>query len=300
MELQTPAAKPLEERFTISYDAKDDLLANHQIDARVLGEAIVAVTSLIEDTARLISNGSADVKLKVTAPAKEGSLEVVFALLSDPSTIAKVLGILGLGHAATFTGSTVIELVQRIKNRKITSIEYETQTDEAVIHTEDGSFKASKQVAALVSNTKIRESLHKVIQAPLSGKKDAQFKVLDASERIVKRFEGEEINEFTRLPKGSLEETHSTTDVVTITFAQVNFGAKTGWRIVMPDGAEHSATIKDEAFLDKVNRNQQAFQKDDRYEIRLKTTTTYRPSRNTIDRAIIEVIRNWDSPNRNR
>lgn len=302
MDLQAKSKErnPVEERFTISYDAKQDILESHQIDAKDLGEAIVGLHSLIEDTARIISNGSAEVKLKVTTPAKEGSLEVVFALLSDSATIIKVLGTLGLAHAATFAGSTVIELIQQIKNRKITSIVIESDSEEATIHTENGSFTANKDVARLVSDAKIRESLYKVIQAPLAGKPDATFKVLDAKHQEVQKITTEEIKEFSRLPKGSLEEVSTETKTITVTFSQVNFGSRKGWKILIPDGTEHSVVLEDAAFLEKVTKNQQAFLKDDRYEVKLKTTTTYRPSRNTVDRAIVEVLRNWDAQNRGK
>ncbi|WP_110946473.1 hypothetical protein [Pseudomonas bohemica] len=236
----------------------------------------------------------------MTTPAKKGSLQVVFSLLSDYSTIVKVLGLLGLAHAATFTGSTVIELIQQIKNRKITSVVIEGDSEEATIITDQGSFKANKNVAKLVSDSKIRESLFKVIQAPLMDKKDAVFKVIDANNQETQVITEEEIKEFSRLPKGSLEEIKSETETHTVTFSQVNFGSRKGWKVIMPDGAEHSVLLVDTAFLEKVSKNQQAFQKDDRYQVKIETTTTYRPSRNTIDRAIVEVLRNWDAPNRSK
>lgn len=298
--VRTKVKKLTEERFTISYDAPEDILEQHEIAAKDLGEAILGMHTLIEETARLISSGTAEVKLKVTTPAKEGSLEVVFALLADPLVAAKVLATLGLAvHASVFAGSTVIELVKQLNNRKITSVVIE-DNGEATISTTDGIIKATKDVARLVSDTKVREALHKVVQAPLNGKAGATFKVLDEDNTQVSTVTTEDISDFAPLPKGTLEEVTSKTEVVTITFSQVNFGSKKGWRIVMPDGTEHPASLQHGAFLEKVNKNQQSFQKDDRYEVRLETTVTHRPTRSTIDRAIVEVIRNWDAPNRNR
>ena len=62
--------------FTISYDAKGDL-ASHTIDARDLGMAIIGMNDLITKAADIVSNGSSEADLKVVAPAKEGSLEIV-------------------------------------------------------------------------------------------------------------------------------------------------------------------------------------------------------------------------------
>lgn len=288
-----------EERFTISYDAPEDILEDHEIDAKDLGEAILGMNTLVSETAKLISNGSAEVKLKVAAPAKEGSLEVVFALLADPLIAAKVLGVLGISHVGVFTGSTVFELVKQIKNRKILSVVIEGDSETAKLVTSDGEITANKYVARLVSDSKVREALHKVVQAPLAGKEGASFKILDAKHVPVAEVTREHIDDFSQLPKGSLEEVAVSTEVLTVRFEQINFGSKKGWRVVLPDGTEHSATINDGAFLERVGKNQQSFQKEDRYEVRMQTTTTYRPTRSTVERAIVEVIRNWDAPNRN-
>ncbi|MCD5997493.1 hypothetical protein KDX38_28535 [Pseudomonas sp. CDFA 602] len=290
-----------EERFSISYDAPEDILENHEIDAKELGDAILGMSTLIEETAKLVGRGSAEVKLKVTTPAKEGSLVVAFALMATPATAAKVLAILGLAtHASVFAGSTVIELIKKIKNRKIISVIIDGDDEHATIKTTDGEFKADKTVARLVSDGKVREALHKIVQAPLTGKEGAVFKVLDSEEKPVISVNTEDVDDFSRLPVGSLEEITSETITATVTFSQINFGSKKGWRIVLPDGDEHPATLADEAFLEKVTKNQQSFQKEDRYQVKLKTTVTHRPTRSTIDRIIVEVVRNWDAPNRNR
>jgi hypothetical protein len=279
-----------EEKFIVSYDAKESALARHEINAKDLGEAILGMHNLIEETASIISNGSADVTLKVTTPAQEGSVEVVFALLADPATALKVLGILGFATpAAAFVGGSLIELVQQIKGKKITSVTIEGDSETADIMTADGVVKADKRIAKLITNSKIRDALHKVIQAPLTGKKDAQFKVKGSEEKTVISIKESAIDDFSRLPKGTLEEISVETEIVRASFAQINFESAKGWRIRKHDGSEFAVTVKDKSFLDKVNSNQATFQKDDNYNITIETTTTSRPTRSTIDRAIIKV-----------
>ena len=279
-----------EKKFTISYDAKESSLSRHEISAKDLGEAILGMHNLIEETASVISNGSADVSLKVTTPAKEGSVEVVFSLLADPATALKVLGILGFAApAAAFVGGSLVELVQQIKGKKITSVTIEGDSETAEVMTTDGPIKADKNLAKLITNTKIRDALHKVIQAPLTGKKDAQFKVKGSAENTVIAIKEDAIDDFSRLPKGTLEEITVETEVVRASFAQINFESPKGWRIRKHDGSEFAVTVKDKAFLDKVNKNQKTFQKDDNYNITIETTTTSRPTRATIERAIVKV-----------
>jgi len=279
-----------EKKFTISYDAKESSLSDHEISAKDLGEAILGMHNLIEETAKIISNGSADVALKVTTPAKEGSVEVVFALLADPATALKVLSILGFATPAiSFVGGSLVELVQQIKGKKITSVTIEGDSPIAEVMTTDGPIKADKNLAKLITNNKIRDALHKVIQAPLTGKKDAKFKVLESTNQPVISIQSENVDDFSRLPKGTLEEVTVTTEIVRGSFAQINFESKKGWRIRKHDGTEFPVTVKDREFLDKVNRNQKAFQKEDNYNITIETTTTSRTTRSSIERAILKV-----------
>lgn len=287
----TKAKKELsEKKFTISYDAKESALSDHEISAKDLGEAILGMHNLIEETASIISNGSADVTLKVTTPAKEGSVEVVFALLADPATALKVLGILGFAvPAAGYVGGSLVELVQQIKGKKITSVIIEGNNETAEVTTADGKIITDKNLAKLITNSKIRDALHKVIQAPLTGKKDAQFKVKGSTEQPIISIEKDSIDDFSRLPKGTLEEISVDTEVVRASFAQINFESPKGWRIRKHDGSEFAVTVKDKNFLEKVYANQKAFQKDDNYNIVIETTTTSRPTRSTIERAIISV-----------
>ena len=64
--------------FSISYDAPEGEYADHQIDAKNLANAILGMHDLITEATNVISNGSAAVKLKVSAPVEEGSVIVSF------------------------------------------------------------------------------------------------------------------------------------------------------------------------------------------------------------------------------
>lgn len=279
-----------ERKFTISYDAKESSLSDHEISAKDLGEAILGMHNLIEETAKVISNGSADVMLKVTTPVQEGSVEVVFALLADPATALKVLSILGFAApAVAFAGGSLVELVQQIKGKKITSVTIEGDSQTAEVQTTDGLIKADRNLAKLITNNKIRDALHKVIQAPLTGKTDAQFKVIESDNKTIVSIKEKEVDDFSRLPKGTLEQVSVSKEVIRGLFAQINFESAKGWRIRKHDGTEFAVTVKDKDFLERVYQNQKAFQKDDNYNITLETTTTSRATRSTIERAITKV-----------
>lgn len=285
--------------FSISYDAKDNSLAEHEINAKELGEAILGMHNLIDETAKVISSGSADVELKVTTPAKEGSVEVVFALLADPGVALKVLGTLGFAaQGAAIAKAALVEFIKKIGDKKITSITVEGDSPNATVVTDGGQFVIDKSVAKLAASKRARESLHKVIQAPLAGKVGAVFKVLDQTENTVWTANETEISDYRPLPIGTLEEVSVERQKINVSFSQVNFDSAKGWRIKNKDNEEFPITMKDQTFLDKVRQNQQAFKKDDLYEVDLEITTTSRPTRSTIDRVVIEVTRHWAAADR--
>lgn len=105
--------------FSISYDAKDNSLAEHEINAKELGEAILGMHNLIDETAKVISSDSAGVELNVTTPAKEGSVEVVFSLLADPGVALKILGTLGFAaQGAAIAKAALVEFIKKLATRK--------------------------------------------------------------------------------------------------------------------------------------------------------------------------------------
>ncbi|QVW23660.1 hypothetical protein KJF94_28125 [Pseudomonas hormoni] len=291
--------KLAEYKFVISYDAKDKSLSHHEINAKELGEAILGMNNLIEETAKAIGSSIEKVQLKVTTPVKEGSVEVVFALLADPGVALKVLATLGFAaQGAAIAKAALVEMVQKIGNKKITNIAIDGDSEEAKVTTDDGTFVMDKTVAKLIANKRARESLHKIIQAPLIGKPNAIFKVLDKNELPVWTAQEEEINDYKPLPAGTLEEISIDREKINVSFSQINFDSSKGWRIKNKDHEEYPVTMKDKTFLDKVRQNQQAFKKDDLYEIDLEVTTTSRPTRSTIDRVVVEVTRHWASGDR--
>jgi len=282
------------EKFSISYDSDEGDLSQHKINARELGRAIVGVSDLVSEAALILSNGGADVELKVTTPAKKGSIIVDFLLTStspEVLTVLKYLGFSALGGAPI--GATLIELVAKIKNQTITSVKIDADNKEAEVTVDGKIIRCNAVVAKLVSNKKIRESLHQIIQAPLSNKHNPVFKVIDSEKKDILVIEDGEIDDFTPLPSGSLEDIHVEHQHINISFAQVNFESSKGWKIRFKDGMEKAAILKDEKFLKSVKENQQAFRKDDLYEVKLEITTTSRPTRSTIDYVITEVTNHW-------
>lgn len=285
--------KAVEEKFSISYDSKEGDFKNHEIDALALGRSILGVYDAVAQASALINKG-AEVKLKVSSPVREGSVVVDFLLLAtNPAALAvlKYIGFSAVGGAVA--GGSVIEVVKRLKNRKVASVTIEAESDVAVIEVDGERFECDKYVAQLAVDKKVRDSLHSVIQAPLSGRKDAKFKVLNGEDVEVLAVAEEVSHNFSPLPVGSLETEEIVKESTTVYFVQVNFEARRGWRVKLADGTEHAVEVVDEKFMAKVNQNKQSFSKEDLFEVLLERKSTYRPTRATHSYTVVEVTRHF-------
>lgn len=284
--------KVFEQKFSISYDAPQGDYAEHEIDALALGNAIIGMHNLLEKAGEVVSNGSADIQVKVTDPVKSGSVVIGFIVIAKSLASAGILKTIGITAASTaIVGGSLIEVVKKIKNRKITEIVIEGDNPIATVKTASETFQVDRNVARLVGDKKVRDALTAVIRAPLEKVPDSTFNILDENDEPVVEIDTGSSESFTALPKGSLEDVTVEEYDSRVTFTQINFDSKTGWRVFFVDDAyERSVTIEDDSFLQRVSLSQHAFKKEDIYSVRVKLTSTIRPNtRSTYDYAIIKV-----------
>lgn len=279
--------------FTISYDATGDL-QNHTINARDLGNSIIGMNDLITRAAEIVSNGSSEAALKVVAPAKEGSLEIVFAIVADPITTLAVMKNIGIGVAAAATSAaTAIGIMDRIKDRKIDRVVVDTKTQKATIFTKDGEFETTNHVAQLVASKDIRQALHKVIQAPLQGRENAKLSIKSNDTEIT--LAEPEIKNFNPIRSDVTEKESKEVFQKVIQFTKLNFRSKRGWIIESNDGFSATVAILDELFMEKVAANEEAFQKDKLYTVEIEKTETTNISGTNTKYAIVRVINEFNA-----
>lgn len=288
-------AKPkvVQEKFSVSYDADDGDFKNHEIDALDLAKSILGVYNAVSEANALMNKG-ANVDLKVSSPVREGSVIVDFLLLaSTPAAlqILKYIGFSAVGGAVA--GGSLIEVVKKLKNRKIARVIIEAGSDIATIEVDGETVKCDKNVAKLAVDKKVRDSLHNIIQAPIAGKKNATFKVLNEQEDVVLSVKENTAHNFSPLPVGSLESEETSKEKTTAYFVQVNFESGRGWRVKLADGTEHAVELADEKFMNKVNQNKQTFSKDDLFEIVIETKSIYRQTRATHSYTVVEVTKHF-------
>jgi len=282
-----------QEKFSISYDADKGDYKEHEIDARTLGRSILGVYDMVAEASALINKG-AEVDLKVTSPVKEGSVIVEFLLLAATPGALEVLKYIGLSAAGgAIAGGSLIEIVKKIKNRRISKVTIENDSDIAIIEVDGVIIKCNKYVAKLAIDKKVRNSLHNVVQAPISGRDDAKFKILDSTDKVIVKIDEEAAHDFSPLPSKTLEQEEVTKEETTAYFVQINFESKNGWRVKLGDGTEHAVKLADENFLAKVNQNKQSFSKEDLFGVTLEKKATYRQTRSTYEYTVIEVTKHF-------
>jgi hypothetical protein len=288
-----PKDEKIETIFAISYDAEGDL-ANHTIDARSLGNAILGMDELIKAAAKIVSNGSSEANLKVLAPAQEGSLEVVFAIFADPLTTKAILTGVGFVTTGVAVGSaTAIEVIEKLKDRKIDKITVDVTTKIATLDVEGEKIEVPERIAQLVTDKTVRTALHKVIKAPVENLDGARVKFLGENNKVEVEIPSEKIKLFEPIKVGSLEEVEIQISQVIVKFITLNFKGTSGWRIQTREGFECGVSIEDHDFMQKVAANEEAFQKDKLYVVNLQHEQTRSPGKTknayTIKRVVEEL-----------
>ena len=120
--------------FKIFYDAEDNELSEHKIDAKTLSISIGSMADLISAADKRLNDGQETVKLMVTNPAEPGSLGIAYSmveLVPHAINVAQVIGLPGLGGAAI--GAPALALIRQLGSKKVISITKRVGTNQSVL-----------------------------------------------------------------------------------------------------------------------------------------------------------------------
>lgn len=277
--------------FKVFYDADDDELSRHAIDAEDLGNSILSMTKLLTKSDELLNEGNRSIKVLVSNPAEAGSLGIAYTIvemLQEAINILKTIGITGAVGAVG--GATAISLIRQLGSTKVISMTRKAGTQNTILEVDGEEIECPTAVAVLVTDPTIREALISVIQKPLEGKQSPVFKILNENEEEVVRLEGEQTGEIKPLPRGTLLQKEVDEREVNVKFTQVNFQSEKGWRMEY-NNEEHSVLLTDYNFLAKVRQAEGAISSDDLFAVRLEVTKTF-SARSVSEKYVIkEVIR---------
>lgn len=275
--------------FKVFYDADDNELSKHAIDAEVLGNSILSMTKLITKADDLLNDGNKSVKILVTNPAEAGSLGIAYTiiqLLPDAIDVLRTIGITGVAGAVG--GASALSLIRHLGSSKVITMTRKAGTQTTILELEGEEIECPTPVAALVTDPAIREALISVIQAPLEGKDEPVFKILNENDEEIIRLEGAQTEEIKLLPRGTLLQKEIETREVNVKFTQVNFQSEKGWRMEY-NGEEHSVLLNDFEFLAKVRQAEGAISSDDLFAVTLEVTKTF-SARNVTEKYVIKKV----------
>jgi len=263
------------ERFSLSYDANDDELAIHQMDALSLGEAIKQVALMVRQANQLLNDDQECVDLRVTVPAEEGSFIVEFALFAAANANA-ILPALGF----SIGGGGALAIAHRLKDNRVVNIQTHDGDETAAITFEEGGTEHTivcpKDEALLATDAVIRRAYNEIITQPLANKDAPKFKVMVDGQEVL-RLEDDETRDFVPLPRQSFAYQHEETSEAVVALTQVNFSSITGWKMQWL-GEDRAVRMEDEAFMTAVMNNERGFVKGDLFLVRLRATTTEKPN----------------------
>ncbi|MEN5418302.1 hypothetical protein ABE543_03285 [Stenotrophomonas sp. TWI169] len=283
--------------FRVTYDGR--ALASHQMDARDLAPALMAMADLLDASVKALHGDKAKAKVNVRGSFQTGSFNIDFVTAVDlikairdifagenATAIANTLAILGaLGFVYAKGRSSLASTLKWIRGRSVSQV---TMTEEgrAVIKCDDEYLEVEQDVLILLRDRNVRRALDRVL-APLDQdgievfavgiNQDIDLIVLD-SERM-----------YFATPSG--EDILLIEDVRTMAFSIVSlaFKEENKWRL--SDGSSTiSARILDQAFLAGVNTNDISFSKGDVLICEVKVTQWQTDSGAKTDYDVIKVL----------
>ena len=260
-------------KFSISYDADDNQLSEHRMDAEMLAESIKNVAQLVKRADEILNGEHRNIRTYVTAPAREGSLTIEFlAQLIDPTLGEKILCTIGIAVSTGSMSYGVFKALREIGGKEIIEVHTSDDSKEAQLHLSDGEILTlPRDEAVLVASPKIRQHIKNIVASPLYHRDNPVFKMKNSDEETIWQFDDADIRAVKEVKTKSLP---PQIDRITVkaTFSQVNFEGENGWKVQLDEETVVSAPLKDEAFLQAVSSRSQSFRKEDIFSMVLEVT----------------------------
>lgn len=274
--------------ITIAYtgSAVDD----GTMDVSILGPALMALGTLVNETNKTINNDNSQIAVKVNADFQKGSFEIQLdvirtiteqlqSLFNNPTSVGDMLSILGLGGAIqSIVGiPSVIDFIKWVKKRKIDKI---TKHGNGMCSVSIGDETANVNIIIinLYQSVVVRESLNDMI-SPVRREGINAFEVRNKQGNAIQSINKEESVgfEFSVADNTPEENISVQTYVQWVRILTVNF-EDLKWRFQSGDN-KYYAKIEDEDFLKDVE-NGLSFTKGDMLQIELEQTQTVKPDSN--------------------
>lgn len=268
--------------FSVKYDGP--ALAEHRMDVRELAPALLALSSLLEESNKSLYGDKPEVRVNVKGNFQSGSFKVnleaaltmkeqIVTILagSEATAVSNLFGI--LGGLGLLGGGGVLGLLFWLRGRKPSRVEF--RSDKAVFYISEDehvdSLEVDLEVHRLYTNRNVRQSFAKVIK-PLTSPGIDYFASgrNGVAEAVVTKSEAEtyfEIDDDAEVVSNTVTER----TLLQIESAVFKDGNK--WRL--SDGStSFFAEIADREFLDQIELGQERFGKGDVLVVTLRRIQT--------------------------
>lgn len=272
--------------FQIFYDGP--ALTSHEMDVRDLAPALVAVGDLFEETNKVLYGDKTKVQVNVKGSFKAGTFHVDFNLSQDviqqvadlfnisrdasAQMILAVLGIPTVGVAANGAINLgkmgLIQFIKWLKNRKIKTIERQTEGGFLTITVDDETIETYPEVIDLFRNVKVRRSLEVIVNKPLSREGIDVFAFKNGENNTEEKVEKQEAQLF-ETPEVQDEQLEDEVYETDLQLTLISFKEGNKWKFT--DGSvEFMASVNDEEFVQKVQDSKASFSKDDILKVKVR------------------------------
>lgn len=258
----------------ITYDGP--ALTTHEMEVRQLAPALYAIGGLLDNANRVLNGPDSKVSVSVKGSFKTGSFGIDLVLLQgwvrsvvdmfntrEAVAVATILALLGLSGKDVSRG--LIGVIKWLHGRTITQV---VKTDHnATIYVDSESLEIELHVLQLLMDIETRQTLDEVIREPLSREGVDKFASGTDSQIEVTVTRAESI--WFAAPEATEQTISETESEERLQLVAVVFKDDNKWRF--SDGATaFYAAILDNDFLNRVDKDEERFGKNDIFRVLLK------------------------------
>jgi hypothetical protein len=294
-----------EATIRIAYDG--DALENGTMDVRDLAPALIALADLFDEANKVLSGPDRAVHLRVHHHVRHGSFDVTIQIVQ--TWVAKILtlfaadGASGAANLIEILGFTkgvaesvgLLGLIRWLRGRPVKRIEAIDEHNVRIV-VEDGDIVIRRPVGEVFRDLGVRRALA-ASMAPLSRDGIDSFEVKTVSGTRVEKIDRKDLPSF-EPPAPTVtpaEEVNVSNFTHAYTLASVTFKEGNKWRVY--DGQSTvPVTIEDAGFLDRVNRHEVSFVKDDVLRCKVRQEQTITGDALKIETFITEVLEHKHLP----
>lgn len=261
--------------FTLTYDGP--ALQNHEIDARELAPALIAVSDTLEAANGALNGERVRVHVNVRASFRTGCFGIDFSVVQTlPQQVAAFLSsddvvaadtlislVTGLGSI----GAGLFALLRKLRGRKPHRV-IEMKDGHFKIVIDDEEYEVEEEVLELFRDYEVRKGVEGIVR-PLEEKGIDQVSVQSGTDQAPVVITKKERSYYSA-PPPEQQKLDEREDEGLLQLVSISFKEENKWRFSDGRSTFHAA-ILDEDFLRRIDLNEERFGKNDVLKVRMRT-----------------------------